>query len=144
MLLAAGVDFKPSAKFSAFISPVTNRLIIVASKRLSNKGAYGVDSGKHTFNEFGAFSTINLVQPMGTNVLYKARIDLFSNYMHNPFNVDLFMTNYFSFKINKYLSATYNLDMIYDDDVKLFGDTGKSPGLQLKSLIGLGFSMKLN
>ncbi|MDB5249179.1 MAG: hypothetical protein JWQ40_3573 [Segetibacter sp.] len=142
-LLAAGFDYKPTANFSAFISPVTDRLVVVASKRLAAKGAYGVPIGRNSYNEFGAFSSINWVQPIGENVLYKGRTDLFSNYFENPWNIDLFMTNYFTFKINRYFSATYNLDVIYDDDVKLFGKEGKSPGLQLKSLIGLGFSMKI-
>jgi len=52
------------------------------------------------------------------------------------------MTNSFSFKVNSYLSATCNLDLIYDDDVKLFGDDKSSPALQIKSLIGIGFLMR--
>jgi hypothetical protein len=80
---------------------------------------------------------------MSNNVSYKGRLDLFSNYRNNPGNVDIFFTNYFSFKINKYLAATYNLDMIYDDDLRIFGKGGKSPSLQLKSLIGIGFTMPL-
>ncbi len=80
---------------------------------------------------------------MSNNVSYKGRLDLFSNYRHNPANVDVFFTNYFSFKINQYLAATYNLDLIYDDDLRIFGDQGKSASLQLKSLIGIGFRMTL-
>jgi hypothetical protein len=76
-------------------------------------------------------------------VTYKGRMDLFSNYERHASNVDIFMTNYFSFKINRYFNASYNLDLIYDDDIKIFGKEGKSPGLQMKSLIGLGFQMKL-
>jgi hypothetical protein len=125
------------------MSPVTSRSVIVASNRLSRERAYGVDSGRHYINEFGAFSSITWVQPIATNVTYKGRMDLFSNYRRHASNVDLFMTNYFSFKINRFLSASYNLDLIYDDDVRLFGKKGNSPGLQLKSLIGLGFQMKL-
>lgn len=144
VLTSIGFDYKPSAKFSAFISPVTSRWVIVASKQLAAKGLYGVDSGRHSINEFGAFASINVVKPMSNNVSYKGRLDLFSNYLNKPQNVDVFFTNYFSFKINKYFSATYNLDLIYDDNVRLFGDEGKSPSLQLKSLIGLGFTARLN
>ncbi|OYY07740.1 MAG: hypothetical protein B7Y66_12155, partial [Sphingobacteriia bacterium 35-36-14] len=61
-----------------------------------------------------------------------------------PQNVDLFMTNLFSFKINKFFSATYSLDLIYDDDVRLFGPSKNAPGLQTKSLIGIGFLKPLN
>src|SRR4051812_261197 len=143
VLTSIGFDFKPSAKFSAFISPVTSRWVIVASDRLAAQGLYGVDSGKHAINEFGAFASINVLKPMSKNVSYKARLDLFSNYRSKPGNVDVFFTNYFTFKINRYLAATYNLDLIYDDNVRLFGPEGKSPGLQLKSLIGLGFTFPL-
>jgi len=34
--------------------------------------------------------------------------------------------------------------MIYDDDIRLFGPEKKSPGLQTKSLIGIGFLKPLN
>ena len=53
------------------------------------------------------------------------------------------MTNYFSFRINKYFSATYNLDLIYDDKIKIFGPTKSSPGLQFKSIIGVGYQKTL-
>lgn len=143
VLTSVGFDYKPSPRFSAFISPVTSRWVIVASKKLAAKGLYGVDSGRHAINEFGAFASINVLMPMTNNISYKGRLDLFSNYRNNPANVDLFFTNYFSFKINKYLAATYNLDFIYDDDLRIFGEGGKSPSLQLKSLIGIGFTMRL-
>ena len=45
-------------------------------------------------------------------------------------------------KLSKILSLTWSVDMIYDDDVKLFGDNGDSPGLQLKSLVGVGLLVK--
>lgn len=144
VLTSIGFDYKPSAKFSMFISPVTSRWVIVASQQLAAKGLYGVNPGRRANNEFGAFASINVLRPMSNNISYKGRLDLFSNYRSKAENVDVFFTNYFAFKINKYLAATYNLDLIYDDDVRLFGDEGKSASLQLKSLIGIGFTMKLN
>jgi hypothetical protein len=142
-LTSLGFDYKPSAKFSAFISPLTSRWVIVANSTLAAKGLYGVAPGKHGINEFGAFASVNIVKPMSNSVSYKGRLDLFSNYRNKPANVDLFFTNYFAFKINKYLAASYNLDLIYDDDLKIFGKQGKSPGLQVKSIIGIGFTLKL-
>lgn len=53
------------------------------------------------------------------------------------------MTNLFTFKILKNLSATYNLDLIYDDKIRIFGPLKKSPGLQLKSIIGIGYTKNL-
>lgn len=142
VLTSVGIDYKPTQNFSAFLSPLTSRWVIVANNFLSNKGAYGVDSGRHSMNEFGAFATINYRQLLPRDVSYKGRLDLFSNYANHPGNVDVYMTNYVAFKINKYFSVNYNLDLIYDDDVKLFGKNGTSPSLQTKSLIGIGFLMR--
>ena len=52
------------------------------------------------------------------------------------------MTNIWSAKIAKGLAVTWNLDFVYDDDVRLFGDDGKSPALQVKSLLGVGLLVK--
>jgi hypothetical protein len=142
LIFSVGTDYKPNSNFSMFLSPVTSRWVIVASNRLSDKDQYGVPAGKHFINELGAFASVNYTQPVVKNVVYKGRTDLFTNYRNNPENVDLYVTNLLAFKINKYLSASYNLDLIYDDDVKLFGDTRDSPALQVKSLIGIGFSMR--
>ena len=141
LFLAAGFDYKPFKNFSLFMSPLTERMTIVASNRLISKDLYGVPAGKHSINQVGAFASINFHSPLFKNVAYKGKMDLFTDYGNKPGNVDMYFTNFFNFKINKYLSATYNLDLIYDDDVKLFGKNGDSPGLQLKSLIGIGFSM---
>jgi hypothetical protein len=137
------MDYKPSDKFSLFLSPLTSRMTIIAHDSLARKGLYGVPPGSHSINQIGAFATINYMTSIGKNVGYKGRLDLFSNYADQPQNVDFFMTNMFSFRINKAFTATYNLDMIYDDNVRLFGANKNSPGLQLKSLIGIGFQHPL-
>jgi hypothetical protein len=35
------------------------------------------------------------------------------------------------------------LDLIYDDKIRIFGPLKKSPGLQTKSIIGIGYSRNL-
>lgn len=144
LILSVGFDYKPTGNLSLFISPLTSRSTIIANKTLSDKGVYGVPAGSHSLNEIGAFITLNYSNSIAKNITYKGRIDLFSNYQNYPQNVDIFMTNLFSFKINRFFSATYSLDMIYDDDIRLFGPNNTSPGLQTKSLIGIGFLKPLN
>jgi len=144
VILSAGFDYKPNDKFSMFISPLTSRTTLVMNKFLSDKGSYGVKPGTHALYEVGAFATFNYNNAFAKNIVYKARLDLFSNYLSNPGNVDVFMTNQLTIKVAKNFSATYSLDMIYDDDVRLFGPNKTSPGLQVKSLIGLGYIKSLN
>jgi len=138
LVLSVGFDYKPRPTFSLFLSPLTNRTTFVASNKLSYQGAYGVKPGSHVYDEVGAFASINFFTVITKDINYKGRLDLFSNYGHRPQNVDIYLTNSFAFKINKFLAATYNLDMIYDDDVK-FSPHGAR--LQLRSQVGFGFTM---
>ncbi|MGB3005173.1 MAG: DUF3078 domain-containing protein [Chitinophagaceae bacterium] len=142
VLLSLGLDYKPTKNLSIFVSPLTSRWVFVNDDFLSAKGAYGVTPGKKSNNEIGAFASVNYLKDFNKFMTYKGRLDLFSNYKRKPKNVDLFMTNALTAKIGKIFTVTYGLDMIYDDDVRLFGPTKTSPGLQVKSIFGAGFQLK--
>ena len=142
ILLSLGLDYKPTKELSIFVSPSTARFVIVKDTALSNKGLYGVEPGKKSNFEFGAFASINYLKEFNKNLTYKGRLDLFSNYRHNPQNIDLYMTNALNIKLSKVLSATWSVDLIYDDDVRLFGENQTSAALQLKSLVGIGLLVK--
>lgn len=142
VLLGPGIDYKPNDHFSIFLSPATARWVIVKDDTLAAKGLYGVKPGENSKLELGAFLTANYLKEFNKTLSYKGRLDLFSNYRHNPQNIDLFMSNILQAKLSKVLSATWNVDLIYDDDVRLFGDSGTSPALQIKSLVGIGLLVK--
>ncbi|MEO7209736.1 MAG: DUF3078 domain-containing protein [Chitinophagaceae bacterium] len=141
VLLSLGLDYHPISNLSIFVSPLTNRWTFVNDTALST--FYGLEAGKKSLYEIGAYASINYTTNLGKVVTYVGRLDLFSNYKHNPQNVDLYMTNLFAIKLSKVLSATWSLDMIYDDDVRIFGNNQDSPALQLKSLVGVGLLVKL-
>ncbi len=142
LLTSLGLDFKPKKNLSIFISPVTARWVIVRDTALANKGLYGVTPGKKSNLEFGAFATVNYMKEFNKYITYKSRLDLFSNYRHNPKNIDIFMSNILNAKLGKVLSVSWSLDFIYDDDVRLFGKNQRSAALQVKSLVGLGFLVR--
>jgi hypothetical protein len=142
LLFSPGLDYKPTKNLSIFFSPLTARWVIVRDTALSNKGLYGVTPGKKSNLEFGAFATINYLKEFNKFITYKARLDLFSNYKRKPGNIDLFMSNILNAKLGKSFAVSWSLDFIYDDDVKLFGSNKKSPGLQVKSLVGIGLQLK--
>jgi len=143
VLISQGLDFKPGKNLSVFVSPVTARWVIVRDDSLAARGDYGVTPGKHHANQLGAFATIHYTRAFNKFISYTGRIDLFSNYKNNPLNTDLYMTNAVSAKIGKLICFSWNLDMIYDDDVKLFGKNGTSPALQMKSVVGVGLQVKI-
>jgi len=143
MIISAGLDYKPDNNFSLFFSPLTSRTTLVLNEKLANLGKYGVDTGKMVKRETGLFVTVNYAKVIATNINYRGRADFFSNYYDQPENVNFYMTNLFTFKINKNFSATYSLDLIYDDKIRIFGSNKKSPGLQTKSIIGIGYFKSL-
>jgi hypothetical protein len=135
-LHSLGLEYKPKTNLSIFLSPITYRLVTVIHDSLYTKGLYGVPAGKKRANEFGAFLTASYLKE--GKITYKGRLDLFSNYRKNPQNIDLFFSNLLAFKLGKIFSFNYSLDLIYDDDARLFGPNKSSPALQVKSIAGLG------
>lgn len=142
VLLSPGLDWKPADGLSIFVSPSTVRWTIVKDDSLSSVGAYGVKPGSHAQTEFGAFATINYFKVFNEILSYKGRLDLFSNYRRNAQNVDLNFTNVLNVKLSRILNLTWSVDMIYDDDVRLFGPTEKGARLQMKSIVGVGFQLR--
>jgi len=142
VLLSPGLEWKPNKDFSAFLSPATVRWTIVRNDSLSAAGVYGVDPSKHSRTEFGAFASLNYLKEINKTFSYKSRLDLYSNYLDEPKNIDLYWTNLINMKLTRYLTLTYSLDLIYDDDARLFGPNNESPATQIKSMLGLGFLVK--
>ena len=139
LIIGLGLDYKPTDGLSIFISPITSRWTFVTNELLGPE--YGLKPGSKSKNEFGAFASINYLKNITKTINYNGRLDLFSNYAHNPQNVDVLMNNMFTAKFSKALAASVGLNLIYDDDVKIFGKNGDSPGLQLQSLIAVGLTL---
>lgn len=144
ILLSPGITYQPNDNFSVSLSPATARWTIVTDDALSAAGAFGVDPGKKAKTEFGAFGSVNYKANISENASYAARLDLFSNYLHNPQNIDLYMTNMLLVKVTKLITVSLSLDMIYDDDVKTIDAEGNpaGPKLQLKELMGIGLAYR--
>ena len=142
-ILSIGMDNKVNDKLSLFYSPLTARWTLVLNNYLANLGKYGVNANTNTNSEVGVFFTINLRTVIAQNIQYKGRLDLFSNYNNHPENINLFMTNFFKFVINKKFQTNINIDFIYDDKVKQFGPNNNSPALQFRSGIGIAYSFPI-
>ena len=150
LLAALGLDYKPSDHFSAFIAPLTGKLTFVNNKLLSDAGAFGVTPGKKSLSEFGGYlraiyTKNNFKSEFLKNVTFTTKIDLFSNYIKNPQNVVVNWETLIAFKVNKFLSANINTQLIYDDKIKVpvvRNGVATSIGslVQFKEILGVGFS----
>jgi len=158
IVVAPGIEWKPTAWFSLFASPLSARWTIVSNGAYSYLGQggifngkvetplatlYGVNPATGNRGEFGAFATATVKKDILKNVGYYSKLDLYANYLKNIANVDVFWTNQFKVKISKYFNISYTLDMLYDDDVKNPTRPSSALGLQLLSTFGVGFAYKL-
>jgi len=81
------------------------------------------------------------------NVNFLSMLELFSNYLVKPGNIDVNWTTLTSMKVNKYISATFSTQLIYDDDIDITRNTGSKkgtfgPDLQFKQVLAVGMSYK--
>jgi hypothetical protein len=155
LLVAIGMDYKPNAYFSAFIAPLTAKFTFVTFDSLSNEGAFGVKPGETVKSEAGGYIRViysknDFKAEILKNVSFTTKIDLFSNYSHNPQNIDVSWETLIAMKVNKYISVNLNTHLIYDDDIMVQFDKngsgliedgeGVSSKVQFKEIFGVGFS----
>jgi hypothetical protein len=151
-----GMDYKPNDDLSAYISPVTSKITIVTDQDLANQGTFGVTPAEYdTISglivskaekvrfELGGYLRLEYRKVLMENITILTKLDLFSNYLDNPQNIDVGWETLITMKVNKYISATLNTHLIYDDDIDITTDTGKKvPRTQFKEVLGIGFSYK--
>jgi len=149
VLASVGMDYKPNDSFTMYISPITQKTTIVNDSKLNAVGAFGVDSGKVIRSEFGSYARIQFQKDVFTNVNFKTKIELFSNYSQKPQNIDVNWETLLSMKVNKFISATFSTTLIYDDDINIPIDKNNDglpeksgPRVQFREVLGVGLSFK--
>jgi hypothetical protein len=122
------------------------RELIVNNDSLASVAAFGVDSGKKSRFEFGAYASINYTTNVNKTktAVYTGRLDLFSDYLNHPQNIAVYMTNVLAVKVNSLISMNLALTLIYDDRIKSVKSDGTAggPALQLQEVIGIGLTYK--
>jgi hypothetical protein len=147
LLFSLGMDYKPNPNFSAFLSPLTSKNTFVLANDI-DPISFGVDPGKKFRSELGAYANIAYKKDeIIKNVNFLTKLDLFSNYLHNPQNIDVSWENLLVLKVNKIISATINTLLVYDDDILVkVGGTDANPikgkRVQFKEVIGVGLTYK--
>ncbi|MCK5538272.1 MAG: DUF3078 domain-containing protein [Bacteroidales bacterium] len=145
MVYSLGMDYKPDDKLSMYFSPLTGKTTIVSNKKLSDEGAFGVTAGEEIRMELGGYLKMTAKHDLMENIVFENTVELFSNYIENPGNIDINWISQINMKVNKYLSANISTQLIYDDDIKIVIDdaTGQTaPKMQFKEVFGLGLSFK--
>ncbi|HIA06992.1 MAG TPA: DUF3078 domain-containing protein, partial [Flavobacteriales bacterium] len=102
VIVALGVENKPEKEFGLYVAPLTLKLSMVNDQELADAGAFGVEKaiydettgakisgGKKTRSELGCYARVFYARDVMENVTLKTELDLFSNYVDEPENIDV-------------------------------------------------------
>jgi hypothetical protein len=143
-LSSIGIDYRKDTRLYVLFSPLTAKTTIVMDKELSAAGAFGVEKGKNLRYQVGMFlNTVSKLQLM-ENVSWQSSLYLFGDYK-TPDRIDIFWDNSVLLTVNKFLQASFNTNLIYDDDIRIPREDGSpgGPGIQFKHVLALGLVLKL-
>ncbi|NQY06165.1 MAG: DUF3078 domain-containing protein [Flavobacteriaceae bacterium] len=138
-----GMLWKKSDNFKINISPAAAKLIFVdgdftnvgnnqaAIDAFNADGGYfGVEANESTRFEFGGSIQGYAKFEIMKNVSMENILNLYSNYLEDPQNVDIDYTMNLVMTINKYLSTNITFQAIYDDNA--------IGAFQIREVLGLG------
>ena len=131
--IGPGMLWKKSDNLKVNIAPATLKLIVVdKALTLPDNAYFGVEEGKSSRLEFGASIGAYYKFDLMKNISMENILNLYTNYLEDPQNVDLDYTMNLVMNINKYISTTLAYQTIYDDNA--------FEGLQTRQVFGLGFN----
>jgi hypothetical protein len=142
-----GMIWKKNNNLKVNIAPATSRFIFVNS-RFTNVGNdplviaafnenpyFGVQANETMRFEFGASLSAYAKFELLENVSMENLLNLYSNYLENPQNVDIDYTMNLVMKVNDFLSANLVFQAIYDDNAV--------KGFQIREVLGIGLNFKI-
>ncbi len=162
LIVATGLDWKPSPMFSITYAPITGKFTFVQDQELANLGAFGVDGadidpnnpsvilreGSNVRAELGSFLKIRFKKEnIVKNVNYNSKLELFSNYLTDFGVIDVNWQNQVVMKINSWLAVNWQTQLIYDRDIRIQeldangNEVSGDAKVQFKSVFGVGLAV---
>lgn len=130
--LGPGMLWKKSDNLYVNISPLNSRGILVHKEFTELVAAYGVEQGKTFRYELGAGINAYYKFLVLENVTFENILSLYSNYLHEPKNIDINYQLNINMKVNKYITTNIAFQAIYDDEAVA--------AFQIRQLFGLGLN----
>ncbi len=109
-----------------------------------------VEYGKMVRNEFGGYMRMTFNKEIMKNVNLSTKLELFSNYLDHPQNIDINWETLILMKVNRFVTVSISTQMIYDHDIpvpvkrEVNGQTVDSTGprLQFREVVAIGLIYK--
>ena len=127
-----GMLWKKSNTLFVNIAPATTRLIYVDKQFTAFGPSFGVEKGETTRVEFGASVGAYYKTNLMENISFENILNLYSNYLDKPQNVDVNYQMNLVMKVNKSISANLAFQTIYDDNAV--------KAVQVRQVFGLGLN----
>jgi hypothetical protein len=144
LIVGLGLDYKPNKVTSINLSPLSYKGTFVIDPANIDQTNYGIASNKRSKNEPGAsFMITHEYKPL-KSVVVTNRLQLFTNYIDHPANIDVDWEMIMVAKLNWFTDVRFNTHLIFDDDTKTVelrpdGTEKKTARIQFKEM--LGFSL---
>jgi hypothetical protein len=152
LTIGLGLDYKPNKVTSINFSPLSYKATFVPDTSSIDQTKYGIAKDRRSKHEPGAsFVFSNEFKPV-KNVSVTNRLQLFTNYINNPLNIDVDWEMILVSHINWFTDVRLNTHLIFDDDTKtavfdredkpVMGSDGlqkKTARIQFKELLGFSF-----
>lgn len=150
--LGMGLDYKPNKETSINFSPLSYKGTFVTDTVIIDQTKFGIAPDRKSKHEPGAsFMISNVFRPTKT-ITVTNRLQLFTNYINNPQNIDVDWEMIFVANLNWFTDVRLNTHLIFDDDTKTTvldkdknpvldnsGNEKKSSRIQFKELLGFSF-----
>jgi len=153
LTLGIGLDYKPNRETSFNVSPLSYKWTYVADTVNIPTSRYSIPEGRKSRHEPGATVVINHKRTVFEKVSLNNKIQLFTNYIDKPKNVDIDWELIATMSLNWFTDLRINTHLIYDDDTRttvydkttgdaVLGSDGqplKTARIQFKEIIGFSF-----
>ena len=148
-----GLEYKPDKNTSISFSPISYKGTFVPDTSI-NQTKFGIAEDKRSKSELGAYLTIRSKLTLFDKVDMTNKIQLFSNFISKPQNVDVDWEMIATTSLNWFTDLRLNVHLIYDDNTLLpvfedgepvlgtDGNQKKAPMVQFKELLGVSFIFK--
>jgi hypothetical protein len=127
LTIGFGLDYKPNKTTSINFSPLSYKGTFVTDPAYFNQTfdstridqtKYGIAKDKKSLNEPGASFMISNVFKPANNISVTNRLQLFTNYINNPLNIDVDWEMIAVINLNWFTDIRFNTHLIFDDDTK--------------------------
>lgn len=130
LFVGPGMLYKKDDNLKINLSPATSKFIFVdKAYTVPDEGYFGVKEGESMRYELGFNASMYYKLDIVANVTFENILNLYSNYLEDPQNVDIDYQLNIVMRINRYLTTNLSFQTIYDDNA--------FQGFQLRQVFGV-------